>query len=56
MLPVWGAYIWRGLYMEGVIVGILRYVAQAGNFNIKQLLRQSAELQVGKNANKSYCA
>ena len=26
MLPVWGAYIWRGLYMEGHInYGILRY-------------------------------
>ena len=24
--PVWGAYIWRGLYMEGLIFGILRYV------------------------------
>ena len=24
-LPVWGAYIWRGLYMEGLISGILRY-------------------------------
>ena len=22
-LQVWGAYIWRGLYMEGVIFGIL---------------------------------
>jgi len=22
-----GAYIWRGLYMEGLIFGILRYVA-----------------------------
>ena len=22
-LPVWGAYIWRGLYMEGIIFGIL---------------------------------
>ena len=22
-LRVWGAYIWRGLYMEGVIFGIL---------------------------------
>ena len=21
----WGAYIWRGLYMEGLILGILRY-------------------------------
>ena len=25
-LLVWGAYIWRGLYMEGLIFGILRYV------------------------------
>ena len=25
-LPVWGAYIWRGLYMEGLIFGILRYI------------------------------
>ena len=24
-LPPWGAYIWRGLYMEGLIFGILRY-------------------------------
>ena len=22
---VWGAYIWRGLYLEGLIFGILRY-------------------------------
>ena len=25
-LLAWGAYIWRGLYMEGLIFGILRYV------------------------------
>ena len=24
-LRVWGAYIWRGVYMEGLIFGILRY-------------------------------
>ena len=24
VLPVWGAYIWRGLYIEGPIFGILR--------------------------------
>ena len=24
-LPVWGTYIWRGLYTEGLIFGILRY-------------------------------
>ena len=23
---VWGAYIWRGLYIEGLIFGILRYL------------------------------
>ena len=27
MLRVWGAYIWRGLYMEGLVFGILRYTA-----------------------------
>ena len=27
MLLVWGAYIWRGLYMEGLIFGILQYSA-----------------------------
>ena len=26
MLPDWGAYIRRGLYMEGLIFGILRYL------------------------------
>ena len=25
-LPVWRAYIWGGLYMEGLIFGILQYV------------------------------
>ena len=25
-MRVWGAYIWRGLYMEGLIFGILRYL------------------------------
>ena len=24
-LRIWGAYIWRGLYLEGLIFGILRY-------------------------------
>ena len=28
-LPVWGAYIGRGLYMEGLIFGILRYCTKA---------------------------
>ena len=23
--PLWGAYIWRGLHMEGLIFGILQY-------------------------------
>ena len=26
MFQVWGAYICRGLYMEGLIFGILRYL------------------------------
>ena len=25
-LRVWGAHIWRGLYMEGLIFGILQYL------------------------------
>ena len=25
-LPVWGAYIWRGFYMDGLTFGILRYL------------------------------
>ena len=25
MVPFWGAYIWRNLYMEGLIFGILWY-------------------------------
>ena len=25
-LRFWGAYIWRGFYMEGLIFGILRYM------------------------------
>ena len=25
-LPDWGSYIWRGLYMEGLIFGILRHL------------------------------
>ena len=28
-LPVWGAYIWRGLNMDGLIFGILRYLERA---------------------------
>ena len=28
-LPVWGAYIWRGLYMEGLIFGILWYIMES---------------------------
>ena len=29
-LRVWGAYIWRGLYKEGLIFGILRYQLSPG--------------------------
>ena len=32
----WGAYIWRGLYMEGLIFGILRYYKGNGNENVKK--------------------
>ena len=30
VLPVWGAYIWRGLYMEGLIFRILQYCIITG--------------------------
>ena len=30
---VWGAYIWRGLYMKGLIFGILRYLISCPNFS-----------------------
>ena len=32
-LPVWGGYIWRGLYMEGLIFGILPYFLPIDNNN-----------------------
>ena len=35
-LRVWGAYIWRGLYMEGLIFGILRYTKSI-YYNINSL-------------------
>ena len=34
VLPVCGAYIWRGLYMEELIFGILRYLRAKTNFSI----------------------
>ena len=37
-LPVWGAYIWRGLYMEGLIFGILQYVIGTINLRLNQYL------------------
>ena len=33
MLPVCGAYIWRGLYMEGLIFRILRYFTTLKQFD-----------------------
>ena len=33
-LRFWRAYIWRGLYMEGLILGILRYFHAAANRDI----------------------
>ena len=35
-LLVWGAYIWRGLYTEGLIFGILRYTRKA--FKVKHFI------------------
>ena len=46
-LRFWGAYIWRGLYMEGLIFGILRYyetmdiaVCCFKNYNIRSTPKQ----------------
>ena len=41
-LPDWGAYIWRGLYMKGLIFGILRYASnnhQKGYFGYCSLVK-----------------
>ena len=44
-LEVWGAYIWRGLYMEGLIFAILRYLRSSdvslSNLAILQISRCS---------------
>ena len=44
-LEVWGAYIWRGLYMEGLIFGILWYLHSSdvslSNLAILQISRCS---------------
>ena len=44
-LEVWGAYIWRGLYMEGLIFGILWYLrsrdVSLSNLAILQISRCS---------------
>ena len=39
---VWGAYIWRGLYMEGLIYGILRYLV---NSCLATLVREKDEYE-----------
>ena len=33
-LRVWGAYIWRDLYMEGLIFGILRHLLLPQRFKL----------------------
>ena len=44
-LPVWGACIWRGLYMEGLIFGILRYLRPYPPvFQIKILFKKRSKL------------
>ena len=54
MLPVWGAYIWRGLYTEGLIFGNFM-VLHLGDLCSVQLYEKkmfkicnSAELGLGK--------
>ena len=40
-LRIWGAYIWRGLYMDGLIFGILRYLYSYWDELINKLLLPS---------------
>ena len=35
-LPAWRAYIWRGLYMDGLIFGILRYFHRSSGTEFSQ--------------------
>ena len=49
-LRVWGAYIWRTLYMEGLIFGILRYLFSCAkivqlNPNNHQMLKHETETE-----------
>ena len=37
-LLFWGAYIWRGLYMEGLTFGILRYTNTTSHLNKLRIL------------------
>ena len=46
-LRVWGAYIWRGLYMEELIFGILRYTSK-GYVKLIYLHRPQDGCGVGK--------
>ena len=48
-LPVWGAFIWRRLYIEGPIFRILRYYGNLG----KNLGKNYYE-NLGKNLGKNY--
>ena len=48
MLPVWGAYIWKGLCMEGLIFGILRYTFFVRNKKLPKKIRDLPTLSVFK--------
>ena len=45
-LPVWGACIWRGLYMEGLIFGILRYSTHASSLHCEPQKQIQSSLYV----------
>ena len=47
-LPVSGAYIWRGLYMEGLIFGILRYSPHRESMYVVCLLSEVEGFWVDK--------
>ena len=53
-----GTYIWRGLYMEGLIFGILRYFVLATYLNIalRNEVAPFNTILIGTNDDSKYCS
>ena len=48
-LRFWKAYIWRGLYAEGLIFGILRYIFKGLDHNIYPNSNRGNDHQIERN-------